>query len=886
MMLLLRRGLGSLVRPVAWTHRRFFASATPRRLQDSAGPSHTGAESSGLDDVLDEMEALLLGEQMDSAIVDTTDQFMSPESSVGTVGGASSSAASNTTVDAVECFDSEQTVARIEAVLPASGAVPLSHVTACVDMEAVARLHGSLLRFLRGYSPHRIVVAQAVDGRWAVRRPSSEAAAVLPGEPGLGQQQLLATKNQKRAVTLRPVWPSNMEDLAASIVQAVVAFLQGPGRPDPRRELCREVLRALPRATQQAVRENFLSLPRMVKAFPSVAAALLDVTTDSSWIGLKGTLDGLSVGVYKPKGAGGTLFPPLPVPAESGYAEDAWLVEIDVDLAGPAEAATGMALNSPSGLLSESERHQLAECDEDGDGLLSVGKNSDDGAAAPDLFTLASIPPPPDAPLGIAIPPAPAPPLITPPRLASKSKATVAASTSSSPPSLEAKQHELAVRKGWRTPGEMLDMFVDVVPTFHVPISRLCTTAPLLKVLGPRHTLAKLIKIYCYFFDIDHAVQSVKLRSGLKHPRAGVADKLYSLKEADAEVAAPATRMLKPSGVTKHFPVVEAMPKVAPATTASASPTGSATPVSPVDPVGRAVQDDVLAFLVRHGSSVSCAQWCPISSLGATGIPQTVELLQRHKRWFMLRGGSAALPWEFRLRPFWIAPNSTADFTVREPSSAALRPLLVAMQAKMKPVWQLVSKISASLPADAAAVLKDFAAERRRKNVGGAKDDCSEVLVDVMRLHGGSFWVESETGGRARLLTGSSSLDDEVNEMPFQALRDALLRAKGVDFVALRTAATELLPPALGNQFLSSATQPEEGENAQVPGFRWRRDEEVVAAIQDRVRDFDTRLDGGILMVGKHSPFRKSPSPQSQKPKLPQQVAAAAQTSSWAKFCR
>jgi hypothetical protein len=250
----------------------------------------------------------------------------------------------------------------------------------------------------------------------------------------------------------------------------------------------------------------------------------------------------------------------------------------------------------------------------------------------------------------------------------------------------------------------------------------------------------------------------------------------------------------------------------------------------------------------------------------------------------MLRGGSSVMPWEFRLRPFWISPHSTADFTVDSPAALGLAPLLQELRRKLKPVWQLISKVEAGLTGEAASSLKTYASQRQQGGSG-----TTDALVEILQLHGGSFWTEGPTGGRVRLLTGDCAMDDGVNELPFDALRDSLLKAHGVDFVALDAAASQLLPLALGAQLLSGGRQQISvvDPHMAVRGFQWPPEAAVTAALQLRRKDLEVRVADGRVEVARRSLFRATSSSSSSSSRPATLSAAVApQTSSWAKFCR
>ena len=863
------------------------ASAAPladpdQELHQSARGEGRGGfgDSQQHQDALDELEALLLGDDIESAIADDTANMITPPSVTATSPSSSSSVGAVKLAPSLppKVFDAEATMSLIEAFLPSDGGVPLAFVTPCVDMEAVSKLHGSLLRFLKRYSPARIIVAQDLDGRWVIRRKGARAfaapSAAPPAAPPAPEPLQVppnrarsAQQTSGRLVALQPVTsPERLEKISMTVIEILRDVLK-----DKKYCRSREALASLPQDVQQQVRHEFGSIPRLVKS--SAAAQLVfDLSADSAWLGLKGSLaTALGVALYRP----GAAVTGLAVPAEPGYAEDAWLVEIDVDYGQPGDAEEmgpqrGLPLNSPKRLATE-----------DGHG---VGEGEEAVAA----FELEGIPPPPA--FSALIPPAPPPPsahasmateiatsqrvaLATPPRLvapAVNKKLTV-----------EMKQHELAVSRGWRTPTEMLDMFIDVVPTFHVPIANVRVTEGLQKVLGPRHTLPKLFRVYAYFFDIDHVVQSVRIRESVEHPRKGAADKLYSVAampqertaEGGASQASP-SRSLKASDVTKQFPVVAAAHKVVPGSACTDEGRSSATSAAPSfssDGCGPASTVDVGAFLAQHGDVISCSRWQQIAVLGPSQISENVGVLRLHQQWFELRGGSSVLPWEFRLRPFWIAPNASADFDSQSPSESCIQLLVAELEMKMKPVWQLVSKIEKSLSDSGRTILRDFTARRRL-------DSLTDGLCDVMREHGGSFWLEPSKG-RARRLTGNNDLDDDVNELSFVMLRESLLRHHGVEFVRLEDAISgTMLPRAVAHQFSEAVDDSSisGGEDGRVKGFRWRTQKEIHAALAQRGKHFDTKVSGSSMLVAKRSVFRPT-------------AKAAAQPikhgSSWAKFC-
>eukprot|EP00758_Cryptobia_borreli_P003025 Tbor_TRINITY_DN3465_c0_g1::TRINITY_DN3465_c0_g1_i1::g.3639::m.3639 len=108
----------------------------------------------------------------------------------------------------------------------------------------------------------------------------------------------------------------------------------------------------------------------------------------------------------------------------------------------------------------------------------------------------------------------------------------------------------------WRSPPEILALFIDFVPTFFVPAN--CIGAILSEearsIVKGRGRLNTFLKKYRFFFDVrlvDGARLDVKLRDDVNHPKRGVADEKFAM----TDVGDVKTYTTKPEFITSLDPL-------------------------------------------------------------------------------------------------------------------------------------------------------------------------------------------------------------------------------------------------------------------------------------------------------------------------------------------
>lgn len=102
-----------------------------------------------------------------------------------------------------------------------------------------------------------------------------------------------------------------------------------------------------------------------------------------------------------------------------------------------------------------------------------------------------------------------------------------------SPDELLAEHTRLAEERGWYTPAEILDLLVECVPAFPVPMDQLISSDALLKLFGFNLSMRRVVLVYRYYFLVDAEVLPVPTiclhpeRVVGIHPQAGVANVYY-----------------------------------------------------------------------------------------------------------------------------------------------------------------------------------------------------------------------------------------------------------------------------------------------------------------------------------------------------------------------
>eukprot|EP00796_Vickermania_ingenoplastis_P001827 gene1827-1112_t len=101
------------------------------------------------------------------------------------------------------------------------------------------------------------------------------------------------------------------------------------------------------------------------------------------------------------------------------------------------------------------------------------------------------------------------------------------------PDALLAEHTRLAEERGWRSPAEVLDLLVECVPTFPVPVNQLVCSDVLIRLFGFKVSMERLVAVYHYYVVLDKDTlpcPTVCLhpeRVGRSHPGAGTANVYY-----------------------------------------------------------------------------------------------------------------------------------------------------------------------------------------------------------------------------------------------------------------------------------------------------------------------------------------------------------------------
>jgi hypothetical protein len=429
-----------------------------------------------------------------------------------------------------------------------------------------------------------------------------------------------------------------------------------------------------------------------------------------------------------------------------------------------------------------------------------------------------SVPSPPKLKIGSVRTPPPLNPAhrLTPPALPSQLRGSVAASAA----------------VGWRPPSEMLELFVDIVPTYFVSMQLLRMTKELETALGGAHnslSLPRVLKKYQFYFDVRRApgstVLDIKLKDLVAHPRRGAADDVYQWARTDGVgvgssrppaslgeymAANPHQPLLRPIDRSAlragAEPVSPPMRKWGPGGDPSASPppVGSTANASSASTF---FAEEVLALLQALPCPGTVIDGVPYDTWTAASVAtSTSSSGGGERKWtdgdvlrviksradvflFVSADGTAASPTgqtPFMLRPLLVSPGATAAFGAGDSSPC---PPVIAALGRVVPrgIWATVEKVEAKLTPDEKAAL---AATGRS-------------LVDVARAHGRLLWVSPE-GDKVRRFAAEAELDDIVH-FSLVLLKDAVTPAVAPAAGGASTAtsdrvaaeALKLLPPAV-----------------------------------------------------------------------------------------
>ncbi|RNF04530.1 uncharacterized protein Tco025E_07942 [Trypanosoma conorhini] len=621
-------------------------------------------------------------------------------------------------------------VGDILELLPADGAgIRLTTITPLLDVEAISELFGSVLAFVQLF-PHRFHAYQGeeADGvrRWFVSRaqstgispPSMAADGVTPAGEGGGGGASNVAQTQLR-VRLHGV-DAKVDDTKLNLVLQRLKDVLPRNRPTPTNGL----LQTLPMELQDSIRDVGGGLLRLLKN--AVAEAYVDLSEDTSFVSVKGVLSSQGIptfhGLSKRAAPLRNAAPVMPL---EDYADDAWDVELDLD--------------EDDAVTPGDDRVDDAEPDDEflrGGGSATAVVPS---AAQKQQQRNLSIPPaPPKPPVRLEKP-------RTPPPLPSRRKEATSSRGRMSPEELLTAHTTMAVLRGRRSPSEMLDLFVECVPTIYVPVHQIKVTDALARVLGPRNTIHKVIKIYSYYFDRNKESDTVRLKSTLQHARLGAANALY---EAGSSGASSSTslpqRKLQETSVTHAFPILNT-----PIRTKAVSSTiqrkggpfvnSASDTVAPVD----CPMSEWCALLeaLPYERYIGVTEWARLAGVAESTVKLFTEK-KNNEHYFLTcntpEKGDETLLW--RLRPYWLAPGCTGELGSEDAFEA------VAIEKHLKPIWISVDRLLQKLSAP------------EKDNVLAVSHGSGGV-GPWLRKFGRMCWVDKE-GTKMRKYCATADLDD------------------------------------------------------------------------------------------------------------------------------
>ncbi|KEG08071.1 hypothetical protein DQ04_08071000 [Trypanosoma grayi] len=616
-------------------------------------------------------------------------------------------------------------------LLPADGSgLRLTSITPALDAEAVSELYGSVLAFLQLF-PHRFRCCQIEESdgslRWFVSRAQSERKASLllsQEEPKYvcGDDKCAAKPTVGLVrVKLHSAQEALVETARRTILEEFQEFL-----PENEPAATAGLLHTLPTELQESIRRSGGGLLRLLKN--PTAQDFVDLSMDTTLVGVKGLLSSRGMPTYHQQIVRATDQDTIPITPAPDYAEDVWDVELDLDD------------NNNDTVLSN-------ECNDTGDAVEPDEDffRGDSSATATVSSGTSQLP-------RTVIPPAPPKPperserRKTPPPLSQKSKEYPSSQGRISPEDLLKAHTEVALLRGRRSPSEMLDLFVECVPSFYVPVHQVKVTDALARVLGPQNTLHKVIKIYSYYFDRDKSTDTVRLKPTLIHPRLGMANAFFEDGGNKSSASDVSRRKLQETDLTRVFPVLQAplRMKVDSFTTKKKDPTGRGS----VDatPACGAPSSETFALLeaLSHDQYVDISQWAHTAGVSVSSLEPFARNASQH-HYFLTRpnrgGQEETLLW--RLRPYWLAPGCIGELGADDSCEAA------AVARHLKPIWLSINRLLEKLsPSEHKAVLE---VARQYDGVG-----------PWLRRHGRFCWVDKNEE-KARMYRATAELDDHVH---------------------------------------------------------------------------------------------------------------------------
>ncbi|CCW69580.1 unnamed protein product [Phytomonas sp. Hart1] len=384
-------------------------------------------------------------------------------------------------------------------------------------------------------------------------------------------------------------------------------------------------------------------------------------------------------------------------------------------------------------------------------------------------------------------------------------KCSSSESLKKNPQELQAAHTKLAIQHGWRTPIEMLDFFIECIPTFFVPVPELVLTDVLVKILGPQNTISHVVKVYSYFFEYDKHNNQARLAPTLQHSRMGQANVHYprwdprdlagahdtAQESASRSPARPFGLTLQSTAATSSFPVLK------PIIRSSRSPSNTNSLITTNKNTSHTARESTTASLLslqrpsrssifselestvhsqplrtllqiiskvpydRFVSLAEVAKQADVTTSELETVIQADEAIiensNNHHHLFI----TVAFPHDdggkmVRLRPYWLAPNSLGELRTED--------LPVEVSEALRPTWIPIPKLLSKISEDSRAQLMRFTGnvQTGSRNLHCGKKDNGDQLPLIMRnlrLAGRCCWVDPDMM-RVRRYTANADLDD------------------------------------------------------------------------------------------------------------------------------
>ena len=742
------------------TIRRFHTSIVRLSSEDLQIDENTGTEKKDFDAADAYEDQMLMGEEDDAEAAVLRDMADDGEY----VGGSGDADAGD---DASGGASRKQLIEAIQILLPTSGdKVPLTSITPGLPVELICDEYGSVLNFLREHAADVIRVDSDAEGRNMLSLAKATSARG-------SNKDTTRTKKEKRRVVLQPI-QREVEPLSPDdpLLDAVATQVKGLTQ-------VLSLSSSVPKDKVREIRSRFGSVVKFLR----VHHEMFDVSTDGMKVAPKGELPpGLLRPIHFVSSADKKK-------TDFNFSDDEWFVELDLEEDDAGLRRPGDSLAPPTSAVAGSFT-----------GAEMVPKAPHGGLAGSPSAShqpSASFMPPPETmkidtsqfeAKGESKPSGPAAPPL--PKVVSGLSGIYGTPSPLGTSRLEAAHSSVAKLRGWRTPSEMLSLFVECVPaSFHVNIAYLRPNEELKEAMGRGNSWQKIVKVYGYYFDVkrpNSTTIEVKIRDAVKHPRKGVADELYnSIREMKLSQQPEAPKF--PTIFRQSTP--EPTKKVAPSgfKWGSSGGDGSPSSLSPPPPgidakpaAPPSINNDPI---VRHlfNFMPNTNEFVNLFGEDFASLPESVlmhDSLQGDgylglKRFILATPEvftvqsksdmSDLKSFYFKLRPIDVAPGCSALYS---PSDSPLlnfggdeqkgKNAVKELEEKAKPngVWLEKARVWSKLSAETKEHLTSY-----MESLGQVVDMETTGFPGLLRQHGKWFWV-SPDGGKLRVFKAHPDLDD------------------------------------------------------------------------------------------------------------------------------